>query len=1068
MKKFAKLFTFIVLMFLCFISSCKDEQTTQPENQPPEIQNLTSNPSTTSSNRLPAGGEISFLVNAIDPDKDQLIYTWECTGGSFIEGQNTNNVKWKATINQAIAQYDITVNVSDGAKITKEYITVYVAAAVPNINVSLTTLNFGSNIDTIQIKIFNKSLGTLNWQIINLASWMNASPASGSISQPTDTVLSNIIVNRASLNAGNYNHTMKVVNTNDTTNNISVSVSMIVPTTSLYGYVEGYTYYAGTTISVSGVTVNIEDKYYTTSIAGYYRLNDILPGNKILIATKEGYDTFQTNITVVQNVNTKDIEMTSALYTHNLYGTILSAGTLQPLQDVLVTVLNDDGSMSQLQTSSDFNGYYQVPTVPQGQRTIRFEKQNYKTLTPEIFMSNSNYLYDVQLLNKPGIPSNPSPADNSTNLPISLTLNWSCIDPNGDALNYDIYFGTDNPPTQIVSQNQTTTSLTRSGLSHYTTYYWKVKAKDNFNNSTEGPIWSFLTTLSTPTLLSPSNGATNIPISPTLSWSTNPNATSYTLQVSTNSSFTSFVYNANVGNVTSQQLSGLNNAAIYYWRVAATNSSGTSDWSSVWFFTTAGLPQPPTLSSPANGAANISLPPVLNWNASPAANSYRLQVSTNDQFTNIVYDLAGLTNTNQQVNSLLESTQYYWRVNATNNNGTSGWSNVFNFTTVSLILISPANGSTDISLAPTLSWNLSASATSYTLQVSTNSSFTSFIYNANVGNVTNQQLNGLNNSTTYYWRINAINSSGTSDWSAVWSFTTGDLPQSPTLLSPANAAVNISLPSVLSWNTSPNISSYRLQVSTSDQFTNIVYDQSGLTATSQQVTGLNYYTNYYWRVSATNSFGTSNWSNVWSFLTANETGTLTDIDGNIYQTVKIGNQWWMAENLRVTRYQNGDSIPNVTNSSNWYSLSTGAYCAYDNNNNNVSTYGLLYNWSAADDSRNIAPAGWHVPSDAEWQTLMVYLGGSSIAGGKMKEPGYAHWISPNNDATNSSGFTALPGGSRYPGGSFLLLGSSANFWSSTEYGSNDAWRYALSYGNSELHRFDVSKGFGYSVRLVKD
>ena len=113
-----------------------------------------------------------------------------------------------------------------------------------------------------------------------------------------------------------------------------------------------------------------------------------------------------------------------------------------------------------------------------------------------------------------------------------------------------------------------------------------------------------------------------------------------------------------------------------------------------------------------------------------------------------------------------------------------------------------------------------------------------------------------------------------------------------------------------------------------------------------------------------------------------EIGTVTDIDGNLYYTVKIGEQWWMLENLRVTHYRNGDAIPNVTDDAEWEGLSTGAYCDYDNDPANVATYGRLYNWYAVGDSRNIAPAGWHVPSDDEWQTLVDYLGGSSVAGGE--------------------------------------------------------------------------------------
>ena len=151
--------------------------------------------------------------------------------------------------------------------------------------------------------------------------------------------------------------------------------------------------------------------------------------------------------------------------------------------------------------------------------------------------------------------------------------------------------------------------------------------------------------------------------------------------------------------------------------------------------------------------------------------------------------------------------------------------------------------------------------------------------------------------------------------------------------------------------------------------------------------------------------------------------TVTDIDGNTYKTVKIGNQIWMAENLKVTHYRNGDIIPNVTNNFEWAYLSTGAWCVHDNDGSYANTYGYLYNWYAVNDIRNIAPEGWHVPTDEEWKELEMYLGMSQTEaddtgyrgtneGGKLKEAGTTHWETPNTGATNETGFSALPGGCR--------------------------------------------------------
>ncbi len=192
---------------------------------------------------------------------------------------------------------------------------------------------------------------------------------------------------------------------------------------------------------------------------------------------------------------------------------------------------------------------------------------------------------------------------------------------------------------------------------------------------------------------------------------------------------------------------------------------------------------------------------------------------------------------------------------------------------------------------------------------------------------------------------------------------------------------------------------------------------------------------------------------------------VTDQDGNTYKTVQIGDQVWMAENLKVTHYRDGTAIPTGHSNWKWNNLSTGAYAVYDNNESNATTYGYLYNWFAAVDSRNIAPEGWHVPTDAEWQTLVDYLGGFLVAGGKMKE---GHWNSPNTGATNESGFTALPGGYRYDDGGYDNMGRYDSFWSSTEYGLLNALSLRLSYDSSEVIRHYYRKRAGFSVRCIRD
>jgi len=207
------------------------------------------------------------------------------------------------------------------------------------------------------------------------------------------------------------------------------------------------------------------------------------------------------------------------------------------------------------------------------------------------------------------------------------------------------------------------------------------------------------------------------------------------------------------------------------------------------------------------------------------------------------------------------------------------------------------------------------------------------------------------------------------------------------------------------------------------------------------------------------------WNGVrWVSLTNYSTiGTVTDIDGTIYQTVRIGNQVWMAENLRTKTYNNNTIIPEVTDAIAWAGLTTGARCAYNNNPNEQ----FLYNWFAVS-TENLCPTGWHVPTESEWDILTEYLGGVDIAGGKMKEIGTTNWASPNNGATNESGFNGVPNGYRLESGGFSFFPNYLIYmWSATENG-NDAFNYALSYLFTTLAKNQFSKNFGFSVRCIED
>jgi uncharacterized protein (TIGR02145 family) len=195
---------------------------------------------------------------------------------------------------------------------------------------------------------------------------------------------------------------------------------------------------------------------------------------------------------------------------------------------------------------------------------------------------------------------------------------------------------------------------------------------------------------------------------------------------------------------------------------------------------------------------------------------------------------------------------------------------------------------------------------------------------------------------------------------------------------------------------------------------------------------------------------------------------VTDIDGNVYNTVIIGEQVWMAGNLKTTKYCNGDLIGTTTPASlNIISESSPKYqWAQDGIESNVAAYGRLYTWFAVNDNRNICPTGWHVPLDAEWTILTDYLGGLNISGDKLKESGYAHWLSPNTDATNETGFTALPGGNRFSTGLFGGIGIDGQWWSSTEVSMGNARIRGMGNNSSAVYGSDNDKRSGYSVRCL--
>jgi uncharacterized protein (TIGR02145 family) len=333
-------------------------------------------------------------------------------------------------------------------------------------------------------------------------------------------------------------------------------------------------------------------------------------------------------------------------------------------------------------------------------------------------------------------------------------------------------------------------------------------------------------------------------------------------------------------------------------------------------------------------------------------------------------------------------------------------------------------------------------------------------------------LTGLIPGTTYYVKAYATNSIGTTYGSQV-TFVT--LTSAPILTTNAATAITSTTATSGGNITSDGGSAVTVRGVCWATTANPTVANSKITngtnigTFTSNITGLASGTTYYLRAFATNGIGTSYGDQITFLSQGLVPATFTDFDGNVYHAVVIGTQTWMVENLKTTHYRNGAAITNVTIRTTWNKLTTEAYCWYNNDPSNKVLYGAMYNWFAVNDSRNIAPAGWHVPTEAEWVTLGDYLGGTFLASGKLKESGVTHWKTPNEGATNSSGFTGLPGGARgFNTGDFQQWHEFGYFWSNTMSNNGEAYERHLYYNTNIFQSSSSNPRSGNSVRCIRD
>jgi len=489
---------------------------------------------------------------------------------------------------------------------------------------------------------------------------------------------------------------------------------------------------------------------------------------------------------------------------------------------------------------------------------------------------------NIKIIGKTGLesPYPPillSPGWKSEDNPTTTKLIWHKVE---GATSYSVQV--DTTPTlksPVLIADETISDTTHTvNLAKGVTYYWRVKATVGAQEtkwSSKGVFTTVFDIPPTTRLLAPKDSSDGVSRTPKLSWNKTPGATTYEIQVSNTSGFTTTVIKKALLVDTSYTItSSLETGTYYFWRVRATNASGNGNWSSAWhFITIESVPPAPLLLTPADNATAVALTPTFSWNVTERATSYTLQISESSTFSTSTVNKPGIFSTTYSGTELENGKTYYWRVRAENTGGSGPWSESRVFTTqylpaAKVVLSNPADAAKNVAVSTMLSWNAAENALTYQLQVSIESGFTTTIIDEDDIAVHTWAASSLENNTVYYWRVRGINPDGEGAWSTVRSFTTiASIPGAPSLIAPANEATSVPVTPKLVWSKLEGALSYNLQLSKSPVFEGFVVNQTGITDTLLAVSALLNKTTYYWRVAAVNEGGTGPWSSPATFIT---------------------------------------------------------------------------------------------------------------------------------------------------------------------------------------------------------
>lgn len=680
-------------------------------------------------------------------------------------------------------------------------------------------------------------------------------------------------------------------------------------------------------------------------------------------------------------------------------------------------------------------------------------------------MKKNNYLLILTMLViasiscRDLISDNPADSNAKLNPPTGMTVLFSADTmatvswqyENADKYIFTIEFSADSTIWQKLGEvNKENTFIIKYNFEINKDYYFRVSANIEEQRSSFTTKKAKITSLG-----SPSELVVTFPLDTkaVLTWKDNSTIESG-FEIESSIDGTNFTFVMNVAaNTTSIEINeNYSTTVTYYFKVRAKTTINRSPFSNV-------AQGKPGLNAPTNlqAAFPTDTKARLTWVDNTAYETgFEIEMSSDRTNYSVVKTVNSNTTTTEIDAIYFTNVTYSFRVRAKTVNNYSNYSNVAENKP---ILNTPANlVVTFISdTKARLTWTDNTTfETGFEIERDANSA--NFIIVKTVdANVTTADIDdNYRFGIPYTFRIRAKTNNNYSSYSSP--VICGLNPRVPELTSPLNNSINQSMFLSLTWSVSSGAASYTLQVSTSSQFSNYVYNQSGLTSTSQQLTELQPSTTYFWRVSAANTFGNSNWSSVWSFKTKIPCDGVDSVlyAGKTYKTVTIGSQCWLTENLDL-----GTMIPVYQNASNNGVIEK--YCL-DDKIENCTPYGGLYQWSEAmaysklPGAKGICPDGWHIPTKAEFEMLQSEVNNSRDA----------LLVKGELSGNNSSGFSALMAGIRYDVGYYINLGYQTNYWTSNEYNVFYAYYMNLYYSNIFININYELKNFGYSVRCVKD